>query len=355
MRQGSTHHVWKAIAGALTAGLALAMISAPAQAAPAPPPPNVASATISALTAEAAADYWTPERMASAKSLDLPVPTSQAVQPVAADATVGAPVTVKPTAGSIPASTTPEPRAATSVPRPYTNLPDRLNGKVFFSDGLSNFVCSGTVVNSTNKDLVDTAGHCVSNGAGRFYSNWIFVPGYSSSATGCTTTAGCNPYGRWTARTLATTTQWHNLSNFKQDYGYAVLNVRSGQHIVNRIGGQGSKFNQSRTQTFRSYGYPQAAPFNGFDQKLCVSSRLANDNPNPALPGPLTMRISCNMTGGSSGGGWLIGLSTTTGLGYVNSHNSYKYVGGPLANPNHMYGPFYGNEALSLFNFAQAL
>ena len=175
--------------------------------------------------------------------------------------------------------------------------------------------------------MIDTAGHCVSDGAGHFHTNWIFVPAYSSAASGCLTTAGCFPYGKWTARRLATTTEWHNFSNLKQDYGYAVLNTLGGQHIVNRLGGQGSRFNQSRTQTFRAYGYPQAAPFNGFDQKVCVSNRLANDNPS-ARPGPLTMKISCNMTGGSSGGGWLIAMATS-GLGYVNSHNSYGYVGQP--------------------------
>ena len=354
MRQGISHHVWKAIGVAIAGGLVLGTLAAPAQAAAPAPPPNVASATISALSAQTAANYWTPARMASAKSLDIAGPAALNVQPLAAPTVVGAPVTVKPTAGSLPASSAPVGQAAASVARPYTNLPDRLNGKVFFSSGTSNFVCSGTVVNGTNKDPVDTAGHCVSSGKGQFFTNWVFIPGYSSSATGCTTTAGCKPYGTWTARTLTTTNEWHNFSNFKQDYGYAVLNVLGGQHIATRLGGQGSKFNQSRTQTFNSFGYPQAAPFNGFDQKLCVSGRLADDNPS-ARSGPLTIRISCNMTGGSSGGGWLIGLSATTGLGFVNSHNSYGYISGPLANPNHMYGPYYGNEALSLFNYAQAL
>ncbi len=37
-------------------------------------------------------------------------------------------------------------------------------------------------------------------------------------------------------------------------------------------------------------------------------------------------------------------------LGFVNSVNSYKHVSGPLANVNHMYGPYFGSAALSLFN-----
>jgi len=337
----------RAIIAMAVSALALALISAPAQAAPAAA--NVVSPLISSTSSQSVEDFWTPARMAAAKPADTAVRAGLSRQFEAAPLSPGgAPAAVEPTAGTLGANPN-SLLAAVTVARPYTNLPDRLNGKVFFVKGGQSFVCSGTVVNGTNKDLIDTAGHCVSDGAGHFHTNWIFVPAYSSAASGCLTTAGCFPYGKWTARRLATTTEWHNFSNLKQDYGYAVLNTLGGQHIVNRLGGQGSRFNQSRTQTFRAYGYPQAAPFNGFDQKVCVSNRLANDNPS-ARPGPLTMKISCNMTGGSSGGGWLIAMATS-GLGYVNSHNSYGYVG----QPGFMYGPYYGNEALSLFNTAQTL
>jgi hypothetical protein len=308
------------------------------------------SVTVSESAQSAALAYWTPARMAAAKVADAPSVTSHAASGAEA-VTTGSPVSVPPTAGSLGATSTPQPLAATAVARPYTDLPDRLNGKIFFKEGTSNFVCSGTVVNSGNKDMVDTAGHCVADGQGShaFFSNWVFVPAYSSSCNGC----GDAPYGRWTARLATTTTEWKNFGNFKQDYAYLVLRTNSsGQHIVNALGGQGSTFNQSRTQTWRDYGYPQAAPFNGYNQYLCVSGRLADDNPS-SRTGPLTIRISCNMTGGSSGGGWLVRLSG--GLGYVNSHNSYKYVSGPLADPSVMYGPYYGSQALSLFNYSAGL
>jgi hypothetical protein len=291
--------------------------------------------------------------MANAKSADALVSAAQGTTKVA-EYKVGAPASVAPVAGSVPVTSTPELQHATSVARPYTNLPDRLNGKVFFTMNGLNYVCSGTVVNSTNKDMVDTAGHCVSDGFGTFVYNWVFVPAYSSGKTKCNTAATCYPYGRWTARTLATRAEWHNFSNLKQDLGYGVLNTLNGRHIVNYLGGQGSTFNQSRTQTWKDYGYPQAAPFNGYDQKLCTSGRLANDNPEPTRPGPLTLRIHCNMTGGSSGGGWIVRMNSS-GLGYVNSHNSYRYVSGPLANSDRMYGPYFGNEALSLYNYAKTL
>jgi hypothetical protein len=198
--------------------------------------------------------------------------------------------------------------AATASARPYTNLPDRLNVKIFFTGASGgNYVCSGTIVNSATKRMVSTAGHCVSDGLGRFHSNFIVVPGYSSQCNGC----GDAPFGRWSARFVTTTTEWHSFSNFKQDVGYIVTNDRNGVRIVDRLGGQGISFNAARSQ--------------------------------------LTIRISCNMTGGASGGGWLINQSG--GLGFVNGVNSYKYISGPKANSNHMYGPYFGNAALQLFNF----
>jgi len=313
---------------------------------------NVASSPIALLSAAALEDYWTPQRMATARPADTKSATPAAKgTTVATTATTGKPVTINPAAGALP-STTETLRA--KVTRPYTNRPDRLNGKVFFSSGGNNYVCSGTVVNSNNKDMIDTAGHCVSDGAGHFYSNWVFVPGFSSSSTVCTTAAGCYPYGIWTARRLTTTAEWHNHANLKQDLGYAVLKTLNGRHIVNYLGGEGSTFNRSRAQTFNAFGYPQVAPFNGYDQRVSTSGRLGDDNPT-AGSGPLTIRISSNQTGGSSGGGWLIQRSATTGLGYVNGHNSYRYVGGPAANASRMYGPYYGDAALSLFNATKVL
>ncbi|MBA3372542.1 MAG: hypothetical protein H0T98_03340 [Euzebyaceae bacterium] len=286
--------------------------------------------------------------MANAKPVKLRAPTAGSSTTAATAASTGPRVSVAPATGALGGNGAVA-QAAAALARPYTNLPDRLNVKIFFSQASGgNFVCSGTIANSTTKRMVSTAGHCVSNGAGAFHRNVVVVPGYSSRCDGC----GDAPYGRWTARELTTLTEWHSFSNFKQDVGYIIVNDRNGQRIVNRLGGQGSRFNVSRDQQFRAYGYPQASPFNGFNQYVCPSKRLANDTPG-SRPGPQTMRISCNMTGGSSGGGWLIAESG--GLGFVNSVNSYKYVSGPKANANHMYGPYFDNEALDLFNFTVGL
>jgi len=315
-------------------------------------PPNTASPDISTMSGVAAENFWTPQRLRSAIPADLVV----AQRPTTADAAAeprpaARPVTVPPVGGQLPAiPRNPDNPSAPDVQRPYTNLPDRLNGKVFFTSGGALFVCSGTVVNSRNKSMVDTAGHCVSDGAGNFHENWIFIPGYSSDDTGCKSD-GCYPYGIWSARRLTVRTQWHKFANFKQDLGYAILDKLDGKRIVDLIGGQGTAFNRPTSLRWTVFGYPQEPPYDGFDQEKCLSRRFAGDNPSDG-PGPLTIGITCDLTGGASGGGWLAYICRRTGLGFVNGHISYRYFG--VEESEQLYGPYYGTEALSLFRFTEA-
>jgi hypothetical protein len=325
---------------------------------------NVSSSTVTSRgtstqsfsTESAAETYWTAARMARAAARSTTTtaaakPTMGRTAPVKpAPATIKA-TTVPPVAGTLAAGKTEPLRAL--VTRPYTNRPDRLNGKVFFTLNGQDYVCSGTIVNSSNKDMVDTAGHCVSDGAGHFATNWVFVPGYASKPSAGR--AGMYPYGIWTARQLTTTAQWHYYGNIKQDLAYGVLKPLNNRHIAAYLGGQGISFNASRNQTFNAFGYPQAAPFNGRDQRLSVSKRIGDDTLLGGLPGPLPLRISSNQTGGASGGGWIVSISATSGLGYVNGHNSYRYLSGPAASANQLYSPYFGSEALALYNYTRTL
>src|ERR687894_1207727 len=70
------------------------------------------------------------------------------------------------------------------------------HGKVFFTDSGVNYVCSGTALAG---DVVWTAGHCVNEGPGAFYTNFLFVPAYRDGAA---------PHGRFAAPTLLTTSGW---------------------------------------------------------------------------------------------------------------------------------------------------
>jgi hypothetical protein len=251
--------------------------------------------------------YWTPERMRNARPADRVL--SGTFAPAATRAKK-------------------RPGAAVQVPPPYTSQPTSTNGKVFFTDDGLNYVCSGTALLSGNKSTVWTAGHCVHDGASNFHTNWAFVPAYAD---------GSRPYGTWTARALLTTSGWANSGDFSYDNGAAVVNLNGGRALTDVVGGRSPSFNYARNQTYAAHGYPAGSPFNGQRLYVCTSPLRYDDT----SANPPTMGIDCDMTGGSSGGGWIAG-------GGVASVNSYGYT----TLRNVMFGPYQGSVSQSLYTQA---
>jgi hypothetical protein len=252
---------------------------------------------------QAVVEYWTPERMRNAKPMEQVIGNGSSTQ-------------------------APVPLAAREYPGPYTEYPASTHGKVFFTLNGSNYVCSGTALNSSNRSVVWTAGHCLNEGPGAFATNFAFVPAYRD---------GSRPFGTWTARTLMTTSAWANGGDFSYDVGAAVMNTSGGSALTDVVGGRGISFNYNRNQFYTSFGYPAAPPFNGERLFTCESSLITSD-PSASPP---TMGIDCDMTGGSSGGGWIVGNN-------VYSVNSYGY----LNQPGVMYGPYQDSVAQGLYNQA---
>jgi V8-like Glu-specific endopeptidase len=210
----------------------------------------------------------------------------------------------------------------------------RTTGRVFFTtaDG-QNSSCSGTAVTSANESVVMTAGHCVKlNGAA--HRNWVFVPAFDN---------GNRPFGTWVASRMVTTQQWNANEDINFDIAATVVAPLQGRTLSDVVGGQGVAFNQPRQRQMYSFGYPAADPFDGSRLIYC-SGRSFNDT---VMTRDLGLR--CNMTGGSSGGGWFQGFDESTGLGWLNSVNSFKYDFAP----NFMFGPFFGNEAQAVYQAAQ--
>ncbi|MGN9844010.1 trypsin-like serine peptidase [Nonomuraea sp. H19] len=210
----------------------------------------------------------------------------------------------------------------------------RTVGRVFFTtaDG-GNSSCSGTAVTSANESVVMTAGHCVKLD-GAFHRNWVFVPGFDN---------GRRPLGTWVASRLMTTPQWNANEDINFDVAAAVVAPLQGRTLTDVVGGQGVAFNQPRRRQMFSFGYPAAAPFDGSRLIYC-SGRTFDDT---VMTRDLGLR--CNMTGGSSGGPWFQGFNESTGLGWLNSVNSFKYNFAP----DFMFGPFFGNEAMAVYQAAQ--
>jgi V8-like Glu-specific endopeptidase len=290
----------RAFAAVLTLAITLALTSLAAAA-----PADKVDVKRVTQSRQAVVDYWTKERMENA------TPVEQVRGQGSGDAESSAALA-----------------PAREYPGPYTEYPASTHGKVFFTLNGSNFVCSGTALNSTNRSVVWTAGHCLNEGPGAFATNFAFVPAYRD---------GARPFGTWTARTLMTTSAWGNQGDFSYDVGAAVMNTTGGSALTDVVGGRGIAFNYDRNQFYTSFGYPAAPPFNGQRLWICESPLIANDT----SASPPTMGIDCDMTGGSSGGGWIVGNS-------VYSVNSYGY----LNQPGVMYGPYQDSVAQSLYNQA---
>jgi len=252
--------------------------------------------------------YWTSERMTQA----LPAGSDAPRVPAA-----------KPQKGGGGAS----PGVSTEIPQPYPSA----YGKVFFTSNSGvNYVCSGAAVISTNESVVWTAGHCVNEGPGAFYKNFLFVPAYRD---------GTAPYGKFAATTLLTTSGWQLSGEWGVDVGAAIVGKNDlGKTLSEAVDEAPLVFGATRSQPYKIYGYPAAKKFSGQRMRVCETSWLMDD----ASPTPDTMGASCDMTGGSSGGPWV------TSTGAVASVVSYGY----RSLQNVLFGPHLESEAQSLYSAA---
>jgi hypothetical protein len=251
--------------------------------------------------------YWTAERMRQA------VPIERGSRPVPA---------AKPAKGGGTSA-----GVSSEVPLPYPST----YGKVFFTSNSGvNYVCSGSAVVSANESVVWTAGHCVNEGPGAFYKNFLFVPAYRD---------GVAPYGKFAGSTLLTTSGWQASGQWGVDVGAAVVGKNaSGQTLSQAVAEAPLVFDAPRNQAYRLYGYPAAKKFSGQRMRVCETSWLMDD----ASATPAAMGASCDMTGGSSGGAWV------TSTGAIASVVSYGYS----SLRNVLFGPHLEAEAQSLYSTA---
>jgi len=280
--------------------------------------------------------YWTPARMRAAVPADRLVAgrdTSTATGRVETGAAKVVPAKGKPGGGGG--------GTGSLFGEYYTGggLVTSTTGKVFFTLGGVNYVCSGSSTAAANHDLVMTAGHCVNEGPGAYATNWAFVPAYDD---------GLRPYGTFTARQLTTTTQWASSGDFDYDVAFAVVNPVAGVDLSDTVGSQGIGFNQPRSQHYYSFGYPAAQPYDGTDIAWCHGTAIQD-----TYGGSTDEGLYCNLTGGSSGGPWLRNYSTSTGVGTLTSVNSFKYRGGPYR--DYMFGPYLGSVAQTLYTSASTM
>jgi V8-like Glu-specific endopeptidase len=288
----------------------------------------------------AAIEYWTPERMDAAIPIKIPrMREGTAPSGTIPDAGLkphqvpGSQPRVGSTGGPSVSPTGylyPFPFERYTLPKAqYKTFPFMAIGKIYFRQGSFDYVCSGASVAGNPRQIVYTAGHCVSNGAGGWSSNMVFVPARRN---------GTNLYGVFPAKVMVTSYAWHTSGDLSYDFGaFDVGKNALGQTLRSRVGYLGFAWNQSRLQHWTIVGYPQASPFNGEKQWLCQASHAVDDVVVPGV-GYDPIGVGCDLTAGVSGGPWLMWFMHGN---LINSVASYKWSDQPLA----LYGPYFENVA----------
>jgi V8-like Glu-specific endopeptidase len=295
------------------------------------PAPGVTDHLIAA-GPEATLRYWTVERMRRALVPPRPRPMRGRVPSGGGPAT-GAPVTI-PGSRPVPQSAR---RGVETPGAPWTahGAVRATTGKVFFTIGGADYVCSAGTVSATNHDLVVTAGHCAQDASGTWAQNWIYVPGYEQ---------GRRPYGAFTARHMFVPGPWSAHGDENYDVALVALSPAAGRHVADVVGAQGIAFDQPRGSLVYGFGYPAGGHYDGERLTYCSGRTYPDSHTITKDEG-----LRCDMTEGSSGGPWLTRFDAGTGTGVVTSVSSFKYADDPAT----MYGPYFGSAVHKMYDRAE--
>jgi hypothetical protein len=301
--------------------------------------------------AQAVESYWTPERMRAARPVEEMPAYQAAVRKYDEDVRAAKRrAGDAPDRGVNPRAATPhrvEPKAGKlGTPAVRSDAVDpnwdiwhptaRTSGKVFLEFNGAPGRCSATIVNSEGQNTVWTAGHCAVGG-GVWATNWLFVPAYDDDL------ADPRPHGTWGATVLWAPNAWVDSSDFSADMAVAIMAPNFGSRIVAYFGGQGITTGIGAAVWENAYGYPGEWPFDGGNLYGCAG--WSSPEWQVLWFWSETIKISCDMTRGSSGGGWLHAWDGN--WGYLNGVNSRI---DQIVGPTIMLSPYFDDTAWSLYN-----
>ncbi|WP_405058988.1 trypsin-like peptidase domain-containing protein [Kribbella sp. NBC_01505] len=288
------------------------------------PPPATVNHSYQARSAQTTA-YWTADRIASARPAPVPAGSVRST-PAAGGAEYGMPQngpadqgSAHTTQGTVQRYTTP-------------GFLKRVNGKVYFTSAGQNYQCSGSAVNSADRDIVVTAAHCVySNNA--FVTNLVFIPEFEDNV---------RPWGTWTA-TEAHITRFSAQPQPDLAYDYAVFEVaaQNGRQLGDVVGGLGWAVNSAKSYAGTTFGYPADSVNQGRYLVSCSDTTYENSRD------PRTIGLACDMYGGTSGGPW---IRQDPGNTYINGVNSFSYT----SDSSQEYSPYFTNDFRNLITNADA-
>lgn len=204
----------------------------------------------------------------------------------------------------------------------YGTSPYKVIGKVFFSIGALNYVCSGS---SIGNEVVILAGHCVTGGQ-VFYTNFLFVPNFINGAA---------PFGFYAGVTLSVMSAYYfDNNNLGRDV--AAAKVQPG--LVAAVGSLPVTYNVPRGSLQFASGYP--VPVYG-GQRIVYTYNFATLNDGNFSPNPIG--FTSLMQGGSSGGPWILGVTGASPA--VNGVVSYGYIG-----QDNIFSPYFDSVVQTFVN-----
>ncbi len=338
--------VGAAVSLLVVAGMASGAAASPA--APAADPAALSGHGVSNDAAGIAAidEFWTDERIRSAKPVPLPVRSSprdgQRASVLSAQSGEGS----APDGGS---GDTGSSLAAVEQAQRWNRQgsnPARTFGRILFSTANGGTgACSGSIITAGNSNTVWTAGHCIhpgGTGAGNYYQNFIFIPDNDN---------GAEPWGRWYYKWANTTVGWQDDQDYDLDIA-AIAFWPSGQrgNLQTTLGSQGYRFGFGEDfANVHEFGYPadgyNRTDFTGLNLWYCQGEvegeSIFND----------TMEAQCDMGRGASGGPWVEDLQTSRGWGYIIGSSSHRDgdENGNFIN-NSLYAAESGDGAINVYN-----
>lgn len=204
------------------------------------------------------------------------------------------------------------------------DLPYRAVGKVYFTMGEGAYSCSGAAIGGS---AVLTAGHCVSNGAGVFHRNWVFIPLYHNHQT--------PEVYWWQGVEFYTFAAFHQSLDLGRDVGFAVvkgyrppvplgypgdLTAPISARLSEVTGHLGFAWNQDPASLWNLFGYP--TPFYG-GQVLIQTTASGACRDTGYTPNPVG--VGSKLKSGASGGPWVLNFRPTLATGGAN------YAGGVVS------------------------
>lgn len=224
------------------------------------------------------------------------------------------------------------------------------------------YVCSGTVVtdDTSGRSIIQTAAHCVYDDFHKaFARNVLFIPNQAASGTHTDLYCGNDLYGCWTPNFGVVDVDWTTRvfpDNITWDYAYYV--VRNGGSHSGAGGGANLVLDSTTGSLTVSFAMP-TAPGSG-DKRTYALGYSYSDDPNFMYCAQALRTIGasdwwlgrCGLSGGSSGGPWL--LPVNGGNGTLFSVNSWGYttqpgMAGPMMNTTSARCVFSNAKSRTLF------